>query len=85
MLYAPLLGKPEQVAAVRSAVGKPLNVLIIPGMDMAAMIEAGAQRMSVGSQLAWVAIAAAADAAERVRSGDLDALDARPDVDAWLA
>ena len=85
VLYAPLLGKPEQVAAVRSAVGKPLNVLIIPGMDMAAMIEAGAQRMSVGSQLAWVAIAAAADAAERVRSGDLDALDARPDVDAWLA
>ena len=49
------------------------------------MIEAGAQRMSVGSQLTWVAITATADAAERVRSGDLDALDARPDVDAWLA
>ena len=42
------------------------------------MVEAGAQRVSVGGQLTWVATAALTAAAERLRDGDFSVLSARP-------
>ena len=45
------------------AVTKPVNVLALPGLTVAEIFEAGAQRVSVGGALTWVAVKAFADAA----------------------
>jgi 2-methylisocitrate lyase-like PEP mutase family enzyme len=75
VLYAPGLTGGEQVRAVREATGLPLNVLAFAGLDLAEMIEAGAQRISVGSGFAWTAYEAMASAAEAMRDhGDLSGL-----------
>jgi 2-methylisocitrate lyase-like PEP mutase family enzyme len=84
VLYAPALVKPDDIRAVCDAVSKPVNVLGLPGMNMAKVVEAGARRISVGSQLTWVAVGAMAEAAERLRVGDLDALRSRVKLDEWL-
>jgi 2-methylisocitrate lyase-like PEP mutase family enzyme len=54
-LYAPGLRTPEQVRAVCDAVSKPVNVLLLGGLTVRDCFEAGAQRVSVGGALAWVA------------------------------
>ena len=41
---------------------------------MAEIVEAGGQRVSIGGALTWVAVAAAADAAARLRDGDFSVL-----------
>jgi 2-methylisocitrate lyase-like PEP mutase family enzyme len=47
---------------------------------------AGAQRVSVGGGLAWVAVRAMADAAVAIRdNGDLSGLAARVPLGEWLA
>jgi len=75
VLYAPGLTGGEQVRAVREATGLPLNVLAFAGLDLAEMIAAGAQRVSVGSGLAWTAYESMAAAAEAMRDrGDLSGL-----------
>jgi 2-methylisocitrate lyase-like PEP mutase family enzyme len=75
VLYAPGLREVDEVRAVCGATSKPVNVLALPGLSMAEVVEAGAQRVSVGSSLAWVAVEAMAAAAERVRDeGDFAAL-----------
>jgi 2-methylisocitrate lyase-like PEP mutase family enzyme len=49
---------------------------------VAEITEAGGRRISVGGGLTWVALAAAVDAAERIRdAGDLSALAARVDLE----
>ena len=54
------------------AVSKPVNVLALPGLSLAEIVGAGAQRVSVGGGLAWVAVKALADAATAIRDdGDL--------------
>lgn len=60
VVYAPGLDSLEKVRAVREAAGKPQNVLapFIPGVTVAALGEAGANRVSVGSALANTAIGA---------------------------
>ena len=64
----------EEIAAVCEAVSKPVNVLALPGLSIAEIFAAGAQRISLGSQLAWVAYAAAAEAATEIRDdGDMNA------------
>jgi 2-methylisocitrate lyase-like PEP mutase family enzyme len=84
VLYAPGI-QGDQIAAVCGAVGKPVNVLAFPGMKAADIFAAGAQRISVGGQLTWVAAAAAAEAAIAVRdSGDFDSLKARLQGADWL-
>jgi 2-methylisocitrate lyase-like PEP mutase family enzyme len=89
VLYAPGLGTVEDVAAVCSAVGKPVNVLARPYLALREIADAGAQRISVGGQLTWVAVAAMAEAARRIRDlGDLAALaPAVPskEIAGWLA
>jgi 2-methylisocitrate lyase-like PEP mutase family enzyme len=86
VLYAPGLGDLEQVRAVCDAVGKPVNVLAIPGLTFERIAEAGAQRVSVGGSLTWVAVAAFAKAATAIRdTGDLSALSARVPLADWFA
>jgi hypothetical protein len=49
------------------------------------MAEAGAQRISVGSRLAWVAVAAMVSTAEAIRdSGDFSQLAVRVHPEEWL-
>jgi 2-methylisocitrate lyase-like PEP mutase family enzyme len=85
VLFAPGLRGTDQVRAVCAAVSKPVNVLGHAGFTMAELVEAGAQRVSVGGALTWVGVAAAAEAAERIRDGDFSALTARPPLREWLA
>ena len=79
----------EQIAAVCAAVGKPVNVLARPDLPLREIADAGAQRISVGGQLTWVAAGAMAAAAQRIRDlGDLSALSpAVPakEIASWLA
>src|SRR4029453_11038599 len=86
VLYAPGLGTIEEIRALCDAVSKPVNVLAIPGLSVAEIVDAGAQRISVGGSLTWVAVKAFADAAGAIRDrGDVSALDARVPLDDWLA
>jgi 2-methylisocitrate lyase-like PEP mutase family enzyme len=85
VLYAPGLGSVEQIKAVCEAVGKPVNVLARSGISASEIFEAGAQRISVGSRLAWVAVAAMVEAAEAIRDdGDFSRLAVRVHPDEWL-
>jgi 2-methylisocitrate lyase-like PEP mutase family enzyme len=75
VLYAPGVRSAEDVRTLCEAVSRPVNVLAFPGMTFAELAEAGAQRVSVGGQLTWVAAAAAAEAAVKLRDdGDFSAL-----------
>jgi 2-methylisocitrate lyase-like PEP mutase family enzyme len=74
VLFAPGLRSIDQVRAVCSSVSKPVNVLGHRGLDLAEVLEAGAQRVSVGGALTWVAVAALTKAAEALRDGDLSVL-----------
>jgi 2-methylisocitrate lyase-like PEP mutase family enzyme len=89
VLYAPGLRTQEEIAAVCSAVGKPVNVLARPDLSVGEIVEAGAKRISVGGQLTWVAVGAMAHAAQRIRDdGDLGALApavAVKEITGWLA
>jgi 2-methylisocitrate lyase-like PEP mutase family enzyme len=86
VLYAPGLRSAEKIRAVCQAVAKPVNVLAVPELSFAEIVAAGAQRVSVGGALTWVALAAMADAAEAIReAGDFSALAARLPLDDWFA
>jgi 2-methylisocitrate lyase-like PEP mutase family enzyme len=86
VLYAPGLRSVEEIQAVSEAVIRPVNVLAVPGLSFAELAEAGAQRVSVGGGLTWVAVKALADAASAIRdSGDFSALAATLPLDEWLA
>jgi 2-methylisocitrate lyase-like PEP mutase family enzyme len=85
VLYAPGLATVEEIRAVCDAVSKPVNVLARPNLSVAEIVEAGAQRISVGGSLTWVAVNAAAAAAEAIRDrGDLSVLGASPPLGDWL-
>lgn len=85
VIYAPGLGSLEQIRAIREATTKPINVLARSGLTFAEMTEAGAQRISVGSRLALVALRAFADSAEQIRdTGDFSSLKVRVPVDEWF-
>jgi len=48
VLYAPGLRSAEEIRAVCEAVSKPVNVLALPGLSLAEIVDAGARRVSVG-------------------------------------
>ena len=76
VLYAPGCAAPTRSA--RSARGLQARQRARPrGLCCAEVVEAGAQRVSVGGALTWVAAAALKDAAERMRDGDFSVLAAR--------
>jgi 2-methylisocitrate lyase-like PEP mutase family enzyme len=85
VLYAPGLNSAEEIRAVCEAVSKPVNVLAVPELSFAELVEAGAQRVSVGGSLTWVAVKAMADAAAAFHRGDFSALAARVPLAEWLA
>ena len=86
VLYAPGLGSADEIRAVCDATAKPVNVLGLPHLSVGEIAAAGGRRISVGSLLAWVAVDAMADAAERVRQdGDLSALKVSGRVGEWLS
>jgi len=84
VLYAPFLRTTEEIAAVCSAVSRPVNVLAVADLSFAGIAEAGATRVSVGSRLTWVAVEAAADAARKLREGDLSVLGSSPPLGDWF-
>ena len=71
VLYAPGLGTIEEIRAVCEAVSKPVNVLAVPGLSVAEIVDAGAQRISVGGSLTWVAVKAFADAAGAIQTAGM--------------
>ena len=86
VLYAPGLGTIEEIRTLCDAVSKPVNVLAVPGLSVAEIVDAGAQRISVGGSLTWVAVKAFADAAGAILDrGDVSALSARVPLDDWFA
>jgi 2-methylisocitrate lyase-like PEP mutase family enzyme len=85
VLYAPGLRNPEDIRAVCEAVTKPVNVLALPGVPLAQIIDAGAQRVSVGGGLTWVAVRAMADAATAIAAGDLAPLSVDLALDEWFS
>jgi 2-methylisocitrate lyase-like PEP mutase family enzyme len=86
VLYAPGLRSIEDIRAVCGAVTKPVNVLAVSALSLGEIFAAGAQRVSVGGALTWVAASAMAAAAEEMRDrGELSSLAARVPLDEWLA
>ena len=66
--YAPGLVDLGQISTLVTAVGVPVNVLIVPGGPSVAQLgEAGARRISTGGSLAKIAFGAMVLAAERLR------------------
>jgi 2-methylisocitrate lyase-like PEP mutase family enzyme len=85
VLYAPWVRAPDEIRAVCDATSKPVNVLAFPGITVGELAEAGAKRISVGSQLSLVATAAFAKAAEEIRdTGDFAVLNVRVPLKEWL-
>ena len=86
VLYAPGLRTADEVREVCVAVSKPVNVLALGSLTMAELAEAGAQRVSVGGALTWVAVNAFADAARAIRDdGDFSMFGAGPPLRDWFA
>ena len=69
VVYAPGLRSPGEIRAVCEAMTKPVNVLAFGGLSMSEIVEAGAQRISVGGGLAFAAVDAFVEAAEGMRDG----------------
>jgi 2-methylisocitrate lyase-like PEP mutase family enzyme len=85
VLYAPGLRTVEEIRAVCGAVSKPVNVLAVPSLTTGEIFGAGAQRISVGGALTWVAAKALADAATAMRDeGDLSPLASRLPLADWF-
>ena len=76
MLYAPGLKDVDEIRAVCAAITKPVNVLARPNLTASEIFDAGAQRISVGGALTWVAADAFVTAAREILyRGDFSALD----------
>jgi 2-methylisocitrate lyase-like PEP mutase family enzyme len=85
VLYAPGLQTPAEIRTICEAVSKPVNVLAWPGMTLAEIVDAGAQRVSVGGALTWVSVNALAAAAGRIlRHGDFSSLEPSPPLEEWF-
>jgi 2-methylisocitrate lyase-like PEP mutase family enzyme len=86
VLYAPGLATVDEIRAVCSAVSRPVNVLGFPGFTIGEIFEAGAQRVSVGGGLTWVAVVAMADAVTALlETGDFSSLEVDVPLDRWFA
>ena len=75
VLYAPGLRTTSEIRAVCDAVSRPVNVLALGGLSLDEIAAAGAQRVSVGGGLTWVAVNAMAEAARGIHErGDFSSL-----------
>ena len=85
VLYAPGLRTAEEIRAVCDAVSKPVNVLARRDLSLAEVVDAGAQRISVGGALTWAAVNAFAAAATEIRDrGDFSSLGDGSRLEEWL-
>ncbi len=85
VLYAPGLENAPEIRAVCEAVSKPVNVLARRGLSTAEIVEAGAQRISVGGALTWTAVNAFVEAATEIAErGDYSLLGDSSRLSAWL-
>ncbi len=85
VLFAPGLRTVADIRAVCDAVAAPVNVLALGPLSLADITGAGAQRVSVGGQLTWVAAAALVRAATAIHDeGDLSALAERIPLHEWF-
>jgi len=85
VLYAPGLRSIDDIRRVCEAVSRPVNVLAFASTSAAELSDAGAQRISVGGGLTWVAVRALADAATAIRDrGDLSSLTGSPPLREWF-
>ena len=85
VLYAPGLRTSAEIGAVCGSVSKPVNVLALPELSLGEIVAAGAQRVSVGGGLTWVAVSAMAAAAREIReTGDLTSLATRVPLTEWF-
>lgn len=85
VVFAPRLLTYDEVRAVCSAVTKPVNVLARPDMTVKGMVEAGAQRISVGGNLTWSAVNAMVRTATMIRDeGSFALLEFSPPPPGWL-
>jgi 2-methylisocitrate lyase-like PEP mutase family enzyme len=86
VLFAPGLQTGEEIRTVCQAVSKPVNVLARSTLLMAEIVEAGAQRISVGGALIWTAVEAMAAAVAQIRDhGDFSGLKTSPSLRDWFA
>ena len=86
VLYAPGLRSGEEIRAVSEATSRPLNVLARPHLTMQEIVDAGAQRVSVGGALTWAAVGAMANVATQIRDrGDFSSLTGPGQVAEWLS
>lgn len=73
--YPIVAGREEDLRALVSGIGGPVNVLLRPGVpDLATLRSIGVARVSLGSGLFRVATAAVAEAAAALRAGDTSKL-----------
>jgi 2-methylisocitrate lyase-like PEP mutase family enzyme len=85
VLYAPRLRTIDEIGSICAAVSKPVNVLARADLSMQEIVDAGGQRVSIGGQLTWVAAAALAKAAERMRDeGDFSDLEVSIPLEDWV-
>ena len=85
VLYAPGLETPTELRAVCEAVSKPVNVLARPQLTMREIVDAGAQRVSVGGSLTWAAVRAMVAAATEIRDrGGFSLLGTSPPLPEWF-
>jgi 2-methylisocitrate lyase-like PEP mutase family enzyme len=86
VLYAPGLRTVEEIRDVCAAVSRPVNVLAFGDLSFADIAGAGAQRVSVGGGLTWVAAGAFAEAARAIREdGDFSPLAVRIPLRDWFS
>ena len=86
VLYAPGLRTTDEIRELCAAVSRPVNVLALGGLSFAEIAGAGAQRVSVGGALAWVAVNAFAAAARAIRDdGDFSSFGSGPPLREWFA
>ena len=68
VLFAPGVNSAEDLRRLVDEVDLPVSVLAMPGVPpVAELAEIGVKRVSVGGALAWVGLAAVADAAKELR------------------
>jgi 2-methylisocitrate lyase-like PEP mutase family enzyme len=85
VLYAPGLRDGGEIRAVCEATSCPVNVLAHRQLTMGEIVEAGAQRVSVGGSLAWTALESMVAAAEAMRDqGDFSSLAGSARIKEWL-
>jgi 2-methylisocitrate lyase-like PEP mutase family enzyme len=84
VIYAPGLREMADLRTVREATTRPINAIARSHSVMAELVEAGAQRISVGGGLTWASVDAAAGVAEAMlERGDFSGLSKPSRLSGW--